>query len=131
MAWVTPYTDWSEENRFTHEDWNRIAENINYLYSAANIPNVTQNDFLGRTIWAAAIDALQTLIYATGLQAETPGDDMTAETMNALESLIQQLYDRIALNLLQKIAMPYAGDDLFVANDGAYLEVTENYTRGG
>lgn len=131
MAWVTPYTDWSDGQMFTYNDWNRIAGNINHMYPAANIPTVTQNDFLTKQIWDTAIAALQTLIYVTGLAADVPGEDLTADTMNALESLIQGLYDRIALNLAQAVAVVYSGDDLYAAVSGSYPDVAENYVRGG
>lgn len=131
MAWVTPYTDWSDGNMFTYEDWNRIAGNINYLYSAANIPTATHNDFLTKAMWTAAINALQTLIYATGLNADVPGSTMNAEAINAIEDLIQQLYDRIGLNLRQTVATAFAGDDIYAANAGQYTDIAENYTRGG
>lgn len=131
MAWTTPFTGWSEENFFTFEDWNRIAGNINYLYAAANIPTATQNDFLTKAMWTAAINALQTLIYVTGLNADVPGTDMTAETMNTIEDLIQKLYDRIGLNLMQTVATAYSGDNLYVSESGSYPGVAEQYTRGG
>ena len=131
MAWITPYTDWSDGSMFTYEDWNRIAGNINYLYPAANVPTATHNDFLTKSMWDTALSGLQVLIYVSGLQSEVPSHDMTADNMNAMEDLIQALYDRIALNLAQGVAMVYAGDDIYSAGDGTYTGIAENYARGG
>ncbi len=131
MAWVTPYTEWSDGSMFTYEDWNRIAGNINYLYPSANVPTVTHNDFLTKAMWDAALSGLQILIYASGLQSEVPSYDMTADNMNTMEDLIQALYDRIALNLAQGVAMIYAGTDIYAASDGTYMGIAENYARGG
>ena len=38
MAWQTPVIDHTELSRFTHNDMNRIADNINYLQHALNAP---------------------------------------------------------------------------------------------
>lgn len=35
MAWIEPKTDWSSESRFNIEDYNRIRNNLNYLYDVA------------------------------------------------------------------------------------------------
>lgn len=131
MAWQTPYTSWSNGNLFTYEDMNRITGNINYLYPGANLPEVTQNSFLTVSLWHSVLNALQTLIYVSGLSADVPGDEMTADTMNDVEDLIQRLADRIELNLAQTVATVYTGDDVYVAESGGYTDVSENYVRGG
>ena len=131
MAWQTPYTSWSNGNMFTYEDMNRITGNINYLYPAANLPTVTQNDFLTVTLWHSVLGALQTLIFVSGVAADVPGDEMTADTMNDVEDLIQRIADRIELNIAQTVATVYSGDDVRAAESGGYTDVTENYVRGG
>ena len=131
MAWQTPYTTWSNGNRFTYDDMNRIAGNVNYLYPAASLKaDYTNNDILTTTQWAALLSALQDLIVTTGLSAEIPGEAMTADTINDIESLTQTLYDRIGLNNAQAVANIYTGDDLYAAATGQYTDVAENYTRG-
>ena len=130
MAWITPKTDWSNGNRFTYEDANRIAGNINFLYPAANLnDSYTKNDFLSTTDFDAWTANLSALVSVSGLTAVVSGYDGTAETFNSIESLLSDLYVRIQLNNEQKVANIYAGDDLFVSNNGSYGN-TENYSRG-
>lgn len=129
MAWTTPFTNWSNGNRFTYNDMNRITGNINYLYPGASLPIYTQNDFLTRSGWDAVLSALDTLVLATGLDATVPGDAMTGDTMNEVEELIQRLHDRIELNARQYVASIYVGDGIYTAAVGAYPNA-ENYVRG-
>lgn len=130
MAWTYTYTDWSNGNNFTHEDMNRISGNINYLYPAAALPTYTQNDILTTTDWAELVKALMALINASGVSGEAPGSILTADTINQVERLIQDIYDRINLNMAQEVATVYAGDDLYAAATGSYTDISENYVRG-
>jgi hypothetical protein len=129
MAWIEPVTNWSNGNRFTYADMNRITGNVNYLYPAANLPTYTQNDFLTRSGWDALLSALDTLVTATGLDATVPGDAMTGDTMNEVESLILALKERIELRAAQAVATIYAGDGIYTADAGQYPNA-ENYVRG-
>lgn len=125
MAWITPNTSWSAIDRVTYADLNRIADNINYLYPLANLSaSYTQNDFFSDTDFTAWTTALNTLVAVCGVTADVPDFESTPEFFNELEGLIQQLYDRIELNLLQAPATIYAGDDLYTSIP------TENYIRG-
>ena len=36
MAWSTPKTNWASGEFFTYADYNRITENIEYLYAYCN-----------------------------------------------------------------------------------------------
>lgn len=130
MAWQEPYVEWANGNMFTYEDMNRIVGNINYLYPSAGLSTYTQNDILGVADWAAVLAALSDLIRTSGLSAVVPGDAMTADTMNDVENLLQDLYDRIGLNAAQAPATIYAGDDLYAASTGSYTDIAENYSRG-
>ena len=125
MSWITPNTSWSAIDRVTYADLNRIADNINYLYPLANLSaSYTQNDFFSDTDFTSWTTALNTLVAVSGVTADVPDFESTPEFFNELEGLIQQLYDRIELNLLQAPATIYAGDDLFTSTP------TENYIRG-
>lgn len=130
MAWTTPVTNWSNGNNFTHDDMNRICGNINYLYPAAALPSYTQNDILTTNDWEDMAKALFTLIEVSGITGEVPVSNMTADTINAVEGLIQEIYDRINLNMAQEVATVYAGDDLYAAAMGSYTDIAENYVRG-
>lgn len=129
MAWQTPKTNWSNGNRFTYIDMNRITGNINYLYPGANLPTYTQNDFLTKNGWDALLSALDLLVTTSGLDATVPGDAMTGDTMNEVEGLILDLKERIELNAAQAVANIYAGDDIYTAAAGSYPNA-ENYVRG-
>lgn len=125
MTWTEPRTDWSNSNRFTCEDMNKITANINDIYPDANLKiNYTQNDFLTATEWGDIQSKLSTLIAVTGLSAVAPGDGMTSDTFNEIGELTQRLKDRIALNYAQKVATIYAHDDLYPSVAG------ENWSRG-
>lgn len=130
MAWQEPHMDWANGNMFTYEDMNRIVGNINYLYPSAGLTEYTQNDILNVTDWAAVLAALSDLIATSGVESSLPGDGMTADTINDIESLLQTLYDRIGLNAAQAVATIYTNDDLYAAESGAYEDVVENYSRG-
>lgn len=131
MAWITPKTNWSNE-LMTYSDMNRIAGNVNFLYPAANLKDdYTQNDYLTVARYAALESALSTLIAVSGYRGTVPAWSDTPETLNALESLIQGLNDRIALNLAQAPATIYAGQyHLYAAASGGYPGVAMNYSRG-
>ena len=124
MAWTYTYTEWSNGNNFTHDDMNRINENINAMYPAASLPTFTQNDILTTNDWSDMMKALLALLSVSGVGGSLPGSDMTADTINEVEGLIQTIYDRIQLNNAQSVANIYTGDDLYAA------EVAENYVRG-
>lgn len=131
MAWTYTKTDWSDGNRFTPGDMNRINGNINALYPDADLPeNETQNGFWTVAEFSAIEQALAALIATSGLNASVPGYAGTSDTINEIEDLTQRLHDRIALNLAQAPATIYAGDDLFASQSGQYPDVTENYSRG-
>lgn len=125
MAWQTPVITWSSMDRVTYDDLNRIADNINYLYPLANLTaNYTQNDFFSVSDFAAWTSALEILVAVSGVTADVPDWESTPEFFNELEGLIQQIYDRIELNLLQAPATIYSGDDLYASAE------PENYVRG-
>lgn len=131
MSWITPVIDWSESDRMTTTDINRIAGNLNYLYPAAALKeNYTQNDFITYEEWASIISSLSDLVTVSGLSADVPGFDMDAATFNAVEDLTADLSERIELNTAQAVATAYAGDDLYSAAAGSYTDTTDNYTRG-
>lgn len=130
MAWTYTYINWSNGNNFTHDDMNRINANINYLYPAAALPTFTQNDILTTTNWSDMLSALSALVNASGVSGTVPGSTLTADTINAVEGLIQDIYDRINLNNAQGVATVYVGDDLYAAAAGSYTDISENYVRG-
>ena len=130
MSWQTPFTTWSNGDRFTYEDMNRITGNINVLYPAANLrEDYTQNDILTVSAYESLTDALNTVAQGAGITDTAPGYDGTADTFNQLESMILAVYDRLALNLKQKVANIYTGDGLYSAASGSYPNC-ENHTRG-
>lgn len=124
MTWITPVTDWSNGNRFTYEDMNRIAGNINHLSAAGIKDDYTQDDYLTAEAWLSLTTALSNLVAVTGLNRTVAGWEGTAETINSIEGLTQDLYDRIELINAQASATIYAGDNLYVA------QPVENYVRG-
>ena len=130
MAWSDPYVNWSNGNNFTYDDMNRITGNINYLYPAASLPTYTQNDILTTTDWSNVQTALATLLAASGVAGTIPGNSMTADTMNAVEGLLLEIYDFLNLKAAQSVATVYCGDNLYASNMGSYTDIAENYVRG-
>lgn len=131
MAWIEPKTDWSNDDRCTYEDLNRIGQNIKELMPSASVrTNYTQADILTKAEWNTIINSLRTLTMALGVNAVLPSFAMTASNFNAAESLIQKFKERLDFIFMQKSANIYLGDDLYSAADGSYTEVAENYIRG-
>lgn len=125
MAWEEPVTDWSENDHFSCNDWNRICANINYLYPDAGLrDDYTQNDVLSADEWKQVITILQTLIILTGISKSIPNDKMTAFNMNLLESIILALKGPMDLRFAQEAANIYSGDEIYIAAG------PEDYVRG-
>lgn len=131
MAWTYTKTDWSQSDRMTYSEANRIGANINYLTGASTVKaDYIQNDIMTAAQWSLIKSTLQALCYATALQWEMPGDETSADNINYLEELIQRLYDRFGAIFSNAVATVYAGDDLYAAAAGQYPGVAENYSRG-
>lgn len=132
MAWITPKTTWTDNDRVLPADLNRIFGNINHLAGSGLKADYTQDDFLTAANWNALISRLRTLELATRVVAEAvetrpgamPGTDMTSATFNAAETYLQALYERLQYMFNQEKAVCYAGDPVYVS------EVPDAYTRG-
>ena len=77
MAWSTPKTNWTSGDYFTYADYNRITENIEYLYTYCNtnigyigtpysFTTKTASDYLFDTGYNEVHDALRYLYENTG-----------------------------------------------------------------
>ena len=77
MAWSTPKTNWASGDFFTYTDYNRIIENIEYLYTYCNtnigyigtpytFTTKTASGFLYDTEYNTVHDALRYLYENTG-----------------------------------------------------------------
>ncbi|MCH4007547.1 MAG: hypothetical protein LKE59_10460 [Eubacterium sp.] len=122
MAWIEPKTDWTASDRVTPSVMNRICGNLNVLLPTGNLKeDFTLNDFVTVSQWNQILSTLNQLNAVTGLSSPLPGSDMTAETFNQVEGLIQQFNDRIEVLLNQTKASSYSGDLIYAA---------ENYASG-
>lgn len=63
MAWITPKTDWTEDDFFRPEDWDRIRFNLEYLRELAVIY------FMPFAIAATADKTVKSWLYAGDLNA--------------------------------------------------------------
>lgn len=123
--WQEPVIDWSAKDNFTHEDWNRICGNINYLYPDANLKTTyTKNDVLTKSAWNDAITILEKLVIVTGVNSSLPDEIMTASNINKIEGLILELKKPMDLRFAQRVANIYSGDSIYVSTG------PEDYTRG-
>jgi hypothetical protein len=77
MSWSTPKTNWTSGEFFTYADYNRITENIDYLYAYCNtnigyigtpytFTTKTVSDYLNNTGYNEVHDALRYLYDSTG-----------------------------------------------------------------
>lgn len=77
MSWSTPKTNWTSGEFFTYADYNRITENIDYLYAYCNtnigyigtpytFTTKTVSDFLNDADFNEVHDALRYLYDNTG-----------------------------------------------------------------
>jgi hypothetical protein len=116
MTWKEPKTDWTASDRVTPSDMNRICGNLNVLLPTGNLKeDFSLNDFVTIADWNQILTTLNQLSAVTGLTAPLPGSDMTAETFNQVEGLIQQFKDRIGVLLNQTKASSYSGDLIYAA----------------
>ena len=76
MAWITPKTDWTEDDFFRPEDWDRIRFNLEYLRDIAVIY------FMPFSIAATADKTVKSWLYS--------GD------LNAIESNLSEISERTA-----------------------------------
>lgn len=121
MAWTTPYTSWSETDRCTYDDMNRIAGNVNEICGTSLKADYTQNDVVTLAEWNAILSALDTL---AATYEYTPDDEpdtsVTASNFNAVESYTLGLKEWIDLINAQAAARSYVGDPIY-SNDNQYL----------
>lgn len=132
MSWQTPFTQWTQTSRVTHEDMNRIAGNINYLLPSANLKDdYTASDFVTVTEWSNLCDALIRLITLSNVDEyySTLTYGLSHTAFNKIERITGVVYDALTVYDLQHVADNYAGDDLYSASAGAY-GTTENFVRG-
>ena len=119
MAWITPKTDWSELDRCTYADINRIAGNLNYLLDDDALKaDYTQDDVITASEWSDIVDAVVGLVasehyYNTD---DVPNMDANAFNFNIVEGLTQEIKDWVDLKAKQRDAAAYAGEG-YVVND--------------
>lgn len=132
MAWTTPKTDWMDDDLFTYADLNRISSNVNYLYQEANLKvNWVRNDFLDVENWNALLAAMRHL--TNYYQLDTPvitSTTLDSSTINAIEQQLAEVYELLDMLDRQHVADIYCGDGIYMAADGQYADVAENYLRG-
>ena len=131
MAWIEPITTWGEGDTYTYEDWNRVINDVEYLFPGDSYSDyyATLNTIPTGTMWDTIVNLLYARAVELLLDPIKPDHSMTAENYNALETLlllIKEREDQIARQIGARI---YAGDDLYVANDGQYTDISENYVR--
>lgn len=127
MSWITPKTDWTELDRVTYADMNRIAGNLNELGSTSLKADYTQDDVVSKAQWGAIVDAVKDLVENEGYTTEDEPNktDATALNFNIVEGLTREVKDWIDLKTRQHAADIYAGDDLYAGT------MAGDYARGG
>lgn len=124
MAWITPVTDHTPDEFFTHIDMNRIYGNLAYLYDELSpyfyiSPHVasaawTQNDIFTLEDFIDLLACLKAIADAIGFVFEAdPNLEATADNFNVIESLTYQLYRRAELVLQQANGNHYVGDPFY------------------
>lgn len=110
MAWITPKTDWTEADRCTAADMNRIAGNLTYLTVHTDGTNPYSNEmYVLLTDWHTLTNKAIALAAMVGIGAEPIDDRCTADNFNKLEALIEKLKQPIDLRFKQSLANRYAG----------------------
>lgn len=121
MAWITPYTSWSEMDRCTYVDANRIAGNVNEICGTSCKDDYTQNDVISLTEWNAILSSLETKAEEVGYESDDVLDtSTTASNFNAVEGFTLGLKNWIDLINAQTAARSYLGDQIY-CNDNHYL----------
>lgn len=115
MAWITPKTDWSEIDRCTYDDMNRIAGNLNELGGTSLKADYTQDDVPTKAEWTLIVTAVNNLVESEGYHTEdVPNMSATALNFNVVEGLTQEIYDWIELKQKQHDAAIYSGDAVYL-----------------
>lgn len=117
MTWINPKTDWSEADRVTSSDMNRICGNLNVIYPDGKLKeDYTDNDFVTVTQWHQILSSLRVMLAVTGLAEPALGDEMTSETFSQVEDLTLQIRNQILYLLDQTKAAAYSGDLVYAAD---------------
>lgn len=117
MAWITPKTDWSELDRCTYVDMNRIMGNLNELAGTSLKTDYNNDDIISESEWSDIVDTVNGLIVSEHYHTEdVPTMDANAINFNIVEGLTQEIKDWIELRAKQHEAAPYAGEG-YIVND--------------
>ena len=113
MAWITPKTDWSELDRCTYTDINRITGNLNELAGTSLKTDYNNDDIISESEWSDIVDTVLGLVESEHYynHDDVPGMDATALNLNIVEGLTQELADWIELKRKQAESAAYAGED--------------------
>ena len=129
MAWITPVTDRSTGAWHNLEDEQRIIGNVVYLTTTLSAHSLyfgrtlaktsyDHNDYMSVSNWSNLLAVLSDLVTATSLeQTESLSSDMTWTNLNAVESLILEIYDRVQLLLAMENLNHFAGQGYYSRSD--------------
>lgn len=110
MAWTTPKTDWTEADRCTATDMNRINANVEYLMAHADpTEHYTAYDIVSIENWRSMKNKVIALAAMVGMILEPPDDRATFDNFNRMESIIEQLKQPVDLRYKQRLANRYSG----------------------
>lgn len=142
ITWEEPVTTWGNGDYYTRFDWNRVVRDTGWLLDKVDYPLydeegflnahlVQGNDFLRAGSWQTIRLLLLILWNREHLPGDPtePGDEMTADNFNAMETLLLRIKDYLELLERQAQAEIYAGDGFYTAHTGIYPDVSEEYTR--
>ena len=133
MAWITPVTDRTATAWHTLTDQNRIVGNVIYLTTTLSAHSLyfgrtisktsyTYNDYISVSDWSNLLAVLSDLVTATSLeQTESLSSDMTWTTLNAVESLTLQIYERVQLLLAMENLNHFAGQGYYSRSDAKQI----------
>jgi len=110
MSWTTPKTDWTEADRCTAADINRINSNVEYLLTHGEPEHTyTTSDIVTIGAWREIINKAISLAAMVGRVTDAPDERATHDNFNRLETLISDLKQPVDLRYKQSVANRYSG----------------------
>ena len=120
--WLDPKTDWTDEDRVTFEDMNRICGNINHIFPSAKLfDKYTPNHYVELQHWQKILSSIKILTSTLGLSVELPTEEVISGNFNIVEEITEHCKRRIDLIAIQKVATIYTGNDIVLG---------QSYVRG-
>jgi len=120
MAWIEPKTNWADSDRMTAAEFSRICQNLQYLNPAYEEKTEwTQDDIIGVYDIERVRYYLAQIDTASGTLEGVPEASANADFFNHIESLMQDIKNRLDLLAVNVAAAIYPMESGYYAAETA------------